>query len=977
MTVRSSFHLKTKQFTTAALLAATSVFSLLPSEVSVADEADEYRIVTCRQPERVVKIGRRTTKVIPGRLIKTSARDCEIRGGRYIAEDPGSDRKVLEIWLERARTGDAEAQRTVGEIFERFYKDYKEAARWYLLAAKQGDTGAMIRLGSLYENGQGVAKDPDEAVSWYRKATGDPDIVLTSASELQAREDRYRAQEERISELKGTVTSLRGKLTSTEQTLSQRTDKLSDVERRLKAEQAKLEKVEQEVADQTNRVRVIEGAIRLAEAKTSESREARIRELETQVKAQARTLSQLEDERDDARTDLDRARRQFEAEQQKHEQSKAELAEAQLRLNESQTDESITRRQRARLAKEVERLEAEVRDGGTTLGGLRSKVTTLEQSVEQRDRMVAELSGQVQAMKAERAAFEKALESSKVEIGKLEGRVQDQEAQLSALEAERDTARRELDALQSRLASENEKHTKAEAELAEARRLLNASITDTTTTDDQGQDHLREEVTRLEAKVKRSGRDLKGMRSKLLTLVQAVKKRDERVAKLSGELREVTNERDTLQMALESSNTELGSLQNRLEQEEAKLTDAKTRYTTLNKRNSVLLGQLGRLKDELEAERTQVNTLRYRVENLSRPKIAVLQQNQPIYRGGNGTAPTVNLKGQVYHQEPIRQLTVNGKTATIRSDGSFQTAVVLGRGQETVLIRAVDAKNRQGDLEWTVDLTGQTAEPGAPVAPGPSIADLRDVDFGTYHALVIGNSQYTHWDNLPSAIPDAVAVGTLLQNKFGFKVKTLVNADKENIMRALDEYRERLIGRDHLLIYYAGHGMYDKNDKGKTYWVPANASKNNENEWINSEDISQFLEAISVSQLLVVADSCYAGTGDPTRIVSASRPVGRNAIERFKRLSRTRSRLVFTSGGDKPVLDGGADAHSVFTQSFLDALGEANDSILQIENIVAKVKEEVVQATSGNTRQPQRPTYHEIKTARHEYGSFFFIPQRK
>ena len=49
-------------------------------------------------------------------------------------------------------------------------QDYKEAVRWYLLAAKQGDPDAQYNLALKYDKGQGVAQDYKEAVRWYRLA---------------------------------------------------------------------------------------------------------------------------------------------------------------------------------------------------------------------------------------------------------------------------------------------------------------------------------------------------------------------------------------------------------------------------------------------------------------------------------------------------------------------------------------------------------------------------------------------------------------------------------------------------------------------------------------------------------------------------------------------------------------------------------------------------------------------------------------
>jgi len=49
-------------------------------------------------------------------------------------------------------------------------KNYIEAVKWLLKAAKHGEAAAQHNLGLLYENGLGVKKDYTEAVKWHRKA---------------------------------------------------------------------------------------------------------------------------------------------------------------------------------------------------------------------------------------------------------------------------------------------------------------------------------------------------------------------------------------------------------------------------------------------------------------------------------------------------------------------------------------------------------------------------------------------------------------------------------------------------------------------------------------------------------------------------------------------------------------------------------------------------------------------------------------
>jgi len=47
-------------------------------------------------------------------------------------------------------------------------QDYKEAIKWFRLAAAQGNTKAQRNLGNMYEQGNGVTQDYKEAIKWYR-----------------------------------------------------------------------------------------------------------------------------------------------------------------------------------------------------------------------------------------------------------------------------------------------------------------------------------------------------------------------------------------------------------------------------------------------------------------------------------------------------------------------------------------------------------------------------------------------------------------------------------------------------------------------------------------------------------------------------------------------------------------------------------------------------------------------------------------
>ena len=84
------------------------------------------------------------------------------------------------------------------------------------------------------------------------------------------------------------------------------------------------------------------------------------------------------------------------------------------------------------------------------------------------------------------------------------------------------------------------------------------------------------------------------------------------------------------------------------------------------------------------------------------------------------------------------------------------------------------------------------------------------MNFGTYHALVIGNNDYTKLPKLETAVADAEAMTELLKTRYGFKVQLLRNATRNDILRALNRYGAEFTEDDNLLVYYAGHGWLDR-----------------------------------------------------------------------------------------------------------------------------------------------------------------------
>ena len=79
------------------------------------------------------------------------------------------------------------------------------------------------------------------------------------------------------------------------------------------------------------------------------------------------------------------------------------------------------------------------------------------------------------------------------------------------------------------------------------------------------------------------------------------------------------------------------------------------------------------------------------------------------------------------------------------------------------------------------------------------LANYKDVKFEKYHALVIGSNDYKYLPKLTSEETDAKSAAKMLKTKYNFKVKTLINATRQDILDSFDEYRERLTSSNNLL----------------------------------------------------------------------------------------------------------------------------------------------------------------------------------
>ncbi len=252
-------------------------------------------------------------------------------------------------------------------------------------------------------------------------------------------------------------------------------------------------------------------------------------------------------------------------------------------------------------------------------------------------------------------------------------------------------------------------------------------------------------------------------------------------------------------------------------------------------------------------------------------------------------------------------------------------------------------------------------------------ADLAALDYGDFHAVVIGNDHYLYLPELETAARDARDLATLLERRYGFRVRVLQDATRNDIITSLSEVASALTPRDNLLVFYAGHGRIDaKNQSG--FWQPVDADPLDTSQWISTtHTLSSLLDQSTAQRVLVIADSCFSGalTSTAARVDASDESL--TTADEIEEVLAYKARLALTSGGFSPVLDAGGGAHSIFAGELLKILGE-NDGVLTVSSLFQRAVDPVA-AGSAALGISHRPQLAPIPRTDHSGGEFFFVPR--
>ncbi|NJO91487.1 MAG: caspase family protein [Chloroflexia bacterium] len=172
-------------------------------------------------------------------------------------------------------------------------------------------------------------------------------------------------------------------------------------------------------------------------------------------------------------------------------------------------------------------------------------------------------------------------------------------------------------------------------------------------------------------------------------------------------------------------------------------------------------------------------------------------------------------------------------------------------------------------------------------------------------------------------------------------------------MNGFEQIADSLKEEDNLLIFYAGHGIFnDKRNIG--YWLPSNADVLNSDNWVRNSTVKDYMSSMKCKHILLISDACFSGSIFKTR--------GVIDISAYNKLYQLPSRKGMTSGSLKEVPD-----ESVFTKYLLKRLEQNDKKYLPAAKLFNSIRDAVL------NNSPNVPQYGVIQGGGDEGGEFIFI----
>lgn len=232
---------------------------------------------------------------------------------------------------------------------------------------------------------------------------------------------------------------------------------------------------------------------------------------------------------------------------------------------------------------------------------------------------------------------------------------------------------------------------------------------------------------------------------------------------------------------------------------------------------------------------------------------------------------------------------------------------------------------------------------------------------GRYFAMLIAVSNYSIPRlNLDGPVKDAANLKAVLESKYDFEKENIINVNNPNrqeIISALFNLRKKITANDNLLIFYAGHGFWDKDAK-QGYWWPRDTDPDDPSNWLSNSDIREQIRGINSAHTLLISDACFSGGIFKSRSAEAIKYASLDIIELYK----LPSRRAITSGTMTTVPD-----NSIFLQYLIKRLDQNTETFLSSQKLFDSFRTAVI--NNGGTI----PQDGVIDQTGDEGGDFIFI----
>jgi len=305
----------------------------------------------------------------------------------------------------------------------------------------------------------------------------------------------------------------------------------------------------------------------------------------------------------------------------------------------------------------------------------------------------------------------------------------------------------------------------------------------------------------------------------------------------------------------------------------------------------------------------------------------------------------------------IASIKINGVAVEkIEEDGLFITNQVLKSGTNSLVIAATDKQGNTTSKTFTINGTTLATSSTQPT-PDRSLAPAA----AKYYAILIAEKDYDDpgIPDLQNPVKDAKELKTILESKYTFSaanIDTLYNRSREDIMQAIVQRCNTLTENDNLLIFYAGHGIGEKDKFGDVdgYWIPSSAKKDLNASYISADDINKAIKRSNAKHILVIADACFSG--------AFTRSLPADASKEIKKQYEVSSRKVMASGNLEPVPD-----NSKFLFYLKKSLNENTQKFVTAKELFDSFYKAIL-SNSDNL-----PQYAAIKNVGDEGGEFIFM----